>query len=85
MIDAEMILEILPNGRGVMGNSYAQVFKRFAVANAGQHEQLRGIDRARRQDHFPVGEYGLLFAMAAVFNADGLFVLKKNPPRMRMF
>ena len=54
-----------------------------AVADAGQHQQLRRLERAGGQDHLAPRADRLLLLALHVFDADGALALEQNLRRLR--
>ncbi len=52
----QMILQILPNLRQVMDELYAELAQPLPVPDPGQLQELRRVDGAAGQDHFPGGD-----------------------------
>ena len=56
----EVVLEVAPDLRRLRHHRQAEALQRRAVADAGEHEQLRALDGAGREDHLAPGAVDLL-------------------------
>lgn len=66
-------MEVLADAGQGGGDRDAVLAQLLGVADAGEQQQLRGLDRPRRHDHLPAGPYGVLPGRrrAAVAVPDG--------------
>src|SRR5258708_40361269 len=79
-----MILQILSDARQMMRGRDAVFCQRAAVADAGQHQELRGLERAGGKDHFAAGAGLPGFLALPVFDADRALALEQDTRRLRM-
>src|SRR5260370_7143844 len=79
-----MILQILSDARQMMRGRDAMFCQRRAVADAGQHQELRGLERAGGKDHFAARADLPGFLALPVFDADRALGLEQATPRPRM-
>src|SRR6185295_4800572 len=68
--EIEMILEIRSDALEIEQRPYAERSQMIGGPEAGLHQQLRGTNRARRQDDFAVGMDDAGAAIAHRFDAD---------------
>ena len=54
-VDLQMVLEIAADARQVRHRRDLEPFELVGVADAGQHQQLRRVDRAAGEDHLALG------------------------------
>ena len=66
-----MVLQILADTRQGVDDADAMLAQFLRIADAGQHQDLRRVDPARRQDHFTSRTHALFHAMHIDFNASG--------------
>src|SRR4051794_38812572 len=78
-----MVLQVLSDA-GQMMPAFDAVFgKRRAVADAGQHQKLRRLERARRYDDLAAGaDLPRLLALAG-FDADRALAFEQDARRLR--
>src|SRR6185312_7287218 len=81
--DIRMVLQVLSDPRQMMRGGNAVLGERSPVADAGQHQQLRGLKRAGRQDYFAAGADQFPFLALPVFDADGALALEQDARRPR--
>src|SRR5579883_1617906 len=73
--DIDMVLQILADAGQVMRGLYAVRCKLVGVADAGQHENLRGIDRAGREDDLLIGAGAKALAILLIFHCKSAAAL----------
>ena len=78
-----MVLQILSDAGQMMHAVDAVLDQRCAVADAGQHQQLRGLERAGGHDHLAPGAELLQFLALAVFDADRALAFEQDAGGMR--
>jgi hypothetical protein len=81
--DVDVILEVLPD-RQVSPGLDAVGLQFRGHADAGQHQQLRGVVGACRDDHLPVGEYLSGFVVPLVFDPDRPAAVEQDPAGLRV-
>ena len=77
-----MILQIGTDPRHFMHHLDAHFGQMIARSHAGQHQDLRRIDCAARQNDLLLGANRVNFAILTVFNADGAAVFDQYPVHM---
>ena len=82
--EIRMVLQILSDAGQMMHGGDAVPAKRRAVADAGEHQQLRGLERAGRHDHLTPGADLLQLLALAVFDADRALAFEQNAAGMGM-
>ena len=75
----EVVLEVAPHLRRLRHHRDAEALQRGAVAYAGEHEQLRALDGAGREDHLAPGAVDLLPAVGPAHgDADRALALEED-------
>src|ERR1700720_4767793 len=65
-----MVAQVLANALELVANLDADAFEQFRLADAGQFQKLRRIDRTGADDDLPVGAGFVLLAVDLVAHAD---------------
>src|SRR4051812_35006080 len=78
-----MIAQILPDAAQFVHHRDAELLQAIGLADAGQLEQLRRGDRARRHDDLARGTCLELLSLHAVTHADAAPALEQQALRMR--
>src|SRR5580692_4286254 len=73
-----MIAQILANALELVANLDADAFEPFWLADAGQFQKLRRIDRTGADDDLPVGAGFVLLAVCIVAHADAALALDQQ-------
>ena len=82
-VDLEVVLEVLADAGQVVDDVDAELAEQRLVADAGELEQLRGVDRATAEDDLAgVARCGAA-AAAPVVDADRALALEAHPGRHR--
>ncbi len=79
-----MILQILADAGKVELHRYPEGAKLLGGTDAGEQQQLRRVDGAAGEHHFPRGPHLIQLAAAHIFNADGAVHLDQYPGRLRL-
>ncbi len=74
-----MVKQILPDLRQVLLHRDTVLAQLCLVADARQHEELRGVDRPAGEDHFLCGADGASHPVLLVLDSDGRGALEQNP------
>ena len=78
-----MVLQVLSDAGQMMHGGNAVPCQRSAVADAGEHQQLRGLECAGRDDHLAPGAELLQFLALAVFDADRALAFEQDAGGVR--
>ena len=81
--EIRMILQVLSDAGQMMRGGDAVLGQRGRVADAGQHQQLRGLERAGGQDHLAAGADLLRLLALPVFDADRALALEQDAGGLR--
>src|SRR6202011_1298450 len=73
-----MVAQILANALELVANLDADAFEPFWLADAGQFQKLRRIDRTGADDDLPVGAGFVLLAVYIVAHADAALALDQQ-------
>ena len=82
--EIRMVLQVLSDARQMMHAGDAVLAKRCAVADAGQHQQLRRLERAGGNDHLAPRADLLQLLALAIFDADRALALEQDARRLRL-
>ncbi len=66
----QVILEILTDAAQILHDLDPEILQSRAIADAGQFEQLRRVDRTGAQDNFTARLGDVVDIVATIFNAD---------------
>ena len=80
----DVILQVLADA--AQGDSHRDSLRAelVGVADPGQHQQLRRVDRAAREDHLTLRPHDGLLAMADVLDADDTRAVEQQPGHQRL-
>jgi hypothetical protein len=82
-VDLEVVLEIAADARQVRHRRNLEAFKLVGVADAGQHQQLRRVDRAAGEDHLALGADAHGTRAFDMVDADRPHTFAAHPPGQR--
>jgi hypothetical protein len=82
--EVRMVLQVLADAGQMMHRGDAVACERFAVADTGQHQQMRAMKRARRQDHLAAGAQLADLLALPVLDADRALALEQDARGMRL-
>src|SRR4051812_24109714 len=78
-----MVLQILPDARQMMRHGDAVLCQCGAVADAGEHQQMRCLERAGRKDHFATGAQPAKLLALPIFDTYGALAFEQDAGGMR--
>ena len=78
-VDLEVVLEVLAHAGRVVDDVDAVAAQQLLVADAGELQQLRGVDRAAAEDHLAGVDGAAQPAAAEVVDADRALALRTAP------
>src|SRR5258708_6558024 len=78
-----MVLQVLPDAGQMMHGRDAVFRQRLAVADAGEHQELRRLERAGGYDHFAAGANLLPLMALDVLDPDRALALEQDSGGMR--
>ena len=81
--EIRMVLQVLSDAGQMMNRCDAVFGKCGAVADAGQHQQMRGLKCAGAKDHFATRAQLAKLLALAVFDADRTLALEQDARRVR--
>jgi hypothetical protein len=79
-----MVLQVLSDARQMVQGADAVLGQHLPVADAGQHQQLRRLECAGRDDHLAPGAELLALVATEIFDADCALALEQDARRMRL-
>ena len=82
--EVRVILQVLSDAGQMMHGGDAVLAKGCAVADAGEHQELRGLERAGGHDHLAPGADLLQLLALAVFDADRALAFEQDAGGVRM-
>ena len=82
--EVRMILQVLSDARQMVHRGDAVLLQGRRVADAGQHQELRRLERAGAQDHLAPRADLLRLVALPVFDADGALAVEQDARRVRL-
>jgi hypothetical protein len=77
----QMVLEILADAAQILHDLDAEILQPCTVADAGEFEQLRRVDRAGTEDDFTTGFGQIIGVIAAIFDTRASTPFEHDPLR----